>query len=568
MLTTKNLLMLFVERELLKEDKIEEILEKSELQNSSVDKYMLNQRYITEENLLKVVAEELDYSLIESLGQVSVPEYFRQKIPMNYAMSTNMVGTGEQDGRYQVATSTPFDIPAQDELSALLESEIDLVLAPRGEIQKLIQNAYSKTSAFDETGEVGLDDDELDEENPDRHDITGHIGYDKPFVIKSVNNIILQALRQRVSDIHLQPYEEKLQVRFRIDGILYETQSLPKRYKESIISRIKVMGKMDIAEKRLPQDGRISITLGDSEVDLRISSVPTSWGERIVMRILDKSARVFELSSIGLHERDFKLIDYYIHQNHGIILVTGPTGSGKSTTLYSSLTRLNSIEKNIMTVEDPVEYQLDSISQINVAAKRGLTFAQGLRTLLRQDPDVIMVGEIRDEETARIAIQAALTGHLVLSTLHTNDSASAVTRLVDIGIEPYLVSSSLLGVVAQRLVRKICENCKIQYVPEEDELIGADLDKNILKESDGFLWKGEGCDQCMQSGYLDRCGIYEVLAINERIRGEVVQRKPASIIKKGAVEEGLRTLRVDAIGKMLQGICSLEEMLRVTQVDH
>jgi general secretion pathway protein E len=306
--------------------------------------------------------------------------------------------------------------------------------------------------------------------------------------------------------------------------------------------------------------------MGDAQIDIRISSVPTSNGERVVLRLLDKSARLYTLEEIGLDKRDLKLVDQFIHFSHGIMLVTGPTGSGKSTTLYAGLSRINAQEKNVMTIEDPIEYNVRNVSQIQVSEKKGLTFAKGLRTLLRQDPNIIMVGEIRDEETARIAIQAALTGHLVLSTLHTNDSSTAVTRLLDIGIEPYLVSSSVICVVAQRLVRKICEGCHTEYTPQPDKLQAVGLKPADLGQK-GVLWKGTGCEKCMRTGYHDRCGIYEVLPVTDRIREQIIQRVGASVIKQEAMKRGLRSLRIDGVKKVLEGVTSLDEVLRVTQID-
>jgi general secretion pathway protein E len=390
------------------------------------------------------------------------------------------------------------------------------------------------------------------------------IAYKAP-IIKLVNMLFFEALRMRASDIHLQPYEDKLQVRYRIDGILHDTQIVPKKVQEAVISRIKVMGRMDIAERRLPQDGRTTIRVSDAEVDVRISSVPTSHGERIVMRLLDKSARLYELTELGLGKRNQDLVDSLIHYSHGIIFVTGPTGSGKTTTLYAALQRINSLEKNILTIEDPIEYNLQDVSQIQVATKKGLTFASGLRSLLRQDPDIMMVGEVRDVETARIAIQSALTGHLVFSTLHTNDAPGAITRMLDIGVEPYLVSSSLIGVIAQRLVRLICERCKEPYKPTEAELQEIGLSLSDIR--DGYTYIGKGCHHCMGTGYWNRTGIYEVLPISSNTRELIINRVGANTIKQEAVKEGMATLRMDGARKVIQGITTIGEVLRVTQLD-
>jgi general secretion pathway protein E len=372
----------------------------------------------------------------------------------------------------------------------------------------------------------------------------------------------------RASDIHLQPFEDRLQVRYRIDGILYDMESIPKKVQDAVTSRIKVQGKLDIAERRLPQDGRSTLRLGDAEVDVRISVVPTNYGERIVMRLLDKSARLYALEEIGLYDENLRMIDRFIHYSHGIIFVSGPTGSGKTTTLYSCLTRINSIRMNVMTIEDPIEYHLPSISQIQVNEKKGLTFASGLRSLLRQDPDIMMVGEVRDVETARIAIQSAQTGHLVFSTIHTNDAPTVATRLLDIGIEPYLVASSVLVCIAQRLVRQICPDCREFYPPTDADvqsLKELGLDPDRLK--DGMLARGRGCGSCFGSGHQNRTGIYEILPIDDPMRELIVERASASKMKRSALNHGFRTLRMDGAEKVARGLTTMEEVLRVTQLD-
>jgi len=406
-------------------------------------------------------------------------------------------------------------------------------------------------------GEVATSDDLLDVVN-------------RPPVIRLVNDVLFRALQLRASDIHVHPYETKIQIRYRIDGILYDVLTLNRNVLPLIISRIKVMAGMDIAERRLPQDGRCSVRLGQREVDLRISTVPTSYGERSVLRLLDKSTGLFGLDELGLWKDDLKKFDTLLHRSHGVIFVTGPTGSGKSTTLYACLNRINSSEKNVITIEDPIEYQLEGISQIQVASKKGMTFATSLRHVLRQDPDVIMVGEVRDIETARMAIQSSLTGHLVFSTLHTNDSAGAVTRLLDLGLEPYLVSSSLIAVIAQRLVRKVCPDCREDYKPTPHELRELGLG-NVrtggTSENGGKFFVGTGCDKCFQTGYRGRTGIYEMMLINDETQDLIYKRKTAGTIKKIALDAGMQTLRMDGARKVLAGITTIPEVLRVTQTD-
>jgi general secretion pathway protein E len=380
-------------------------------------------------------------------------------------------------------------------------------------------------------------------------------------IIKMVNVILSQAVTERASDIHIEPYEKTVIVRYRVDGILHKVLSPPKSYQAGIISRIKIMSNLNIAENRLPQDGRIKLKLAGKDIDIRVSTIPCQYGERVVMRILNKTDQKYSLTTMGLlpHIYDkFKKIIYY---PHGIILVTGPTGSGKSTTLYSALSELNTPERNIITCEDPVEYQFDGISQMQMQEKIGLTFATGLRAILRQDPDVVMVGEIRDEETARIAIQASLTGHLVFSTLHTNDAASAVTRLVDMGIEPYLITSTVLGFMAQRLVRVICKNCKKPYTPKDEELEPLNIKRADL--IDGKLMKGEGCNACMGTGYKGRMGIYELLVMNNDIKTVVLQGSDATKINDIALATGMEPLRHYGKIKVIEGFTTQDEVLRV-----
>jgi len=387
----------------------------------------------------------------------------------------------------------------------------------------------------------------------------------RPPVIRLVNDMLFRALQLRASDIHVHPYEAKIQIRYRIDGILYDTLSLNRNVLSLIISRIKVMSGMDIAERRMPQDGRCTVRLGQREIDLRVSTVPTSYGERCVLRLLDKSTGILTLNQLGLWEDDLKKFDILLNRTHGIIFVTGPTGSGKSTTLYACLNRINSAEKNVMTIEDPIEYQLEGISQMQVAAKKGVTFVNALRHVLRQDPDVIMVGEVRDAETARMAIQSSLTGHLVFSTLHTNDSAGAISRLLDLDVEPYLVSSSLIAIMAQRLVRRVCPDCKRTYEPTPREL--RELGLGDSSATGATFYEGAGCEKCFHTGYRGRTGIYELMLISAEVQNLIYQKISAGIIKKQALNEGLQTLRMDGARKVLAGITTIAEVLRVTQAD-
>jgi len=554
----------------LDDEKLRDCLTVMENSGQTLDKALLSRGYLSEPEILKIVGTFLEYEYKGDLRDESVPKEFLDQVPVHFARNYNLVALGSANGSVMVATCSPFETQPMDELASMLHSQLEPVFAPKAEITALINRAYKhRMDAVDEAlGEISDDDiitlsDEIDE-GEDLLDVAH-----KAPIIKLVNMILFQALKMRASDVHLQPYVDRIQVRYRVDGILYDMESAPKKVQDAIISRIKVMGKMDIAERRLPQDGRATVRIGNSDVDVRISSIPSSNGERIVLRLLDKSARVYRLEEIGLDEDNLSLIRKYFSYTHGIIFVTGPTGSGKTTTLYGGMSELNAGEKNILTIEDPIEYNLDGVSQVQVNVKKGLTFAAGLRSFLRQDPDVMMVGEVRDFETAEISIRAALTGHLVLSTLHTNDSASAVTRMLDIGVEPYLVSSSVLVVVAQRLVRLICPKCK-EHIPPDKATVKKLKEVGLVPDvfPDGRVYVGKGCDYCFNSGYVDRTAIYEILPIDDAVKDQIMDRLGASSIKKAALESGsLKTLRMDGISKVLRGYTTIDEVLRITQLD-
>jgi general secretion pathway protein E len=382
-------------------------------------------------------------------------------------------------------------------------------------------------------------------------------------IIKLVNLILSQAVKARASDIHIEPYQNRLKIRYRLDGILYDMLAPPKHIQSTLISRVKIMAGLNIAEKRLPQDGRIEIKIGDRDVDIRVSTIPIAFGERVVLRLLDKSNVVLRLSDLGMPEEALRQFYELIKSSHGILLVTGPTGSGKTTTLYSALSTINNPDINIITIEDPIEYQIEGIGQIQVNPKINLTFANGLRSIVRQDPDVILVGEIRDLETAQIAIQSALTGHLVFSTLHTNDSASAVTRLIDMGIEPYLVTSSVIGILAQRLVRRVCDECREPYMPDEESLNNIGLTSEMT--SDKPTYRGTGCQACLNTGYQGRTGIFELMSLDDSLKNLILKTSDSNAIKRKAVKQGMVTLRQNGVMKVLDGLTTVEEVLRVTQ---
>ncbi len=529
----------------------------------TVDDALLNAGIFTEDQVLRLMGEYLDIPFIEQIHIEDVPIDFVHEIPANFAHRHGVVATSKSDSTMTVAMSKPLNMYPLDNIAKMVGCAVKPVLANRATINSAINSAYEQRTTVleDVAGEV------------DSNSIQGLIGdvssedlldvVNRPPVIRLVNDILFKALQMRTSDVHIHPFEQKIMIRYRIDGLLYDMLTLDARILPVIVSRIKVMAGMDIAERRMPQDGRCSVRIGPREVDLRVSTVPTAYGERSVLRILDKSTGVYSLTKLGLDESDFGRIDKLLARPHGVFFVTGPTGSGKTTTLYSFLSRIDSTKKNIITVEDPIEYQLEGISQIQVASKKGMTFITALRHVLRQDPDVIMVGEVRDEETARMVIQSSLTGHLVFSTLHTNDAAGAITRMLDLGVEPYLVASSVAGVLAQRLVRRLCPDCK--------ECLSANSEK--IKELGlafaGFekVYHSHGCDKCFQTGYIGRTGVYELMIIDDDVRQCIYQRQTANAIKKIAMESNMTTMRMDGLKKVEQGVTSLEEVLRVAQTD-
>ena len=485
------------------------------------------------------------------------------KIPIGYARKHLLLPCRDSDGSLVLLSGRPDAGEAIDEVRFLV-GPLRILAAPEAEILRKIDAAYEKIHTPEREiveglgGEWDLDVEAAIEETRDLLESP-----DEAPVIKFVHSLLFRAIRERSSDIHVEPYEKELVVRNRVDGILYPTVTAPRKWHAPTVSRIKVMAGLDIAERRLPQDGRIKIRLGGNEIDIRVSIVPTAFGERAVLRLLDRSSLMLGLPDIGMSPGDLAVFERFLSRSNGIILVTGPTGSGKTTTLYGALRRLDSGTKNIITIEDPVEYQLQGIGQIQVNPKIQLTFASGLRSILRQDPDIIMVGEIRDVETAEIAIQASLTGHLVLSTLHTNDSASAVTRLVDMGIEPFLVASSLSVVVAQRLVRKLCPACRVPYTPTAAQWGNLGLST----APPGKFYSAGGCAACLNTGYLGRVGLFEILPADDRLRALILTRSDADGIKSFAVSRGMRTILAAGAEKVCAGITSEEEVLRVTQED-
>jgi general secretion pathway protein E len=513
---------------------------------------------------LKIFADEYGSTLAQDLLSTPFVKAGTQKIPYEMAKECGIIPIDGDDDFLKVAISDPSQIAFFQKIQFItLASRIEEVFALKEEINAAIDLCYrqSEEEATDYIKNLDPSTDFSILEEDGEYDLLSQ--KESSTVIKILNMILLEALQQGVSDIHLEPTEKGLVVRYRIDGVLQVRHHPPKEIVQQLLTRIKVIAKLDIAERRLPQDGRIKLKKGGKDVDFRVSTIPVVYGERIVLRILDQTHITLDLNQISMAPSLLKSFRSYIRQNQGIILVTGPTGSGKTTTLYSAISDISSSEVNIMTIEDPVEYKLSSIAQIGVNPKIGLNFAKGLRHILRQDPDVILIGEIRDKETADIAIQASLTGHLVLSTLHTNDAPSAITRLVDMGLEPYLISSSVLAILAQRLVRKICPHCKIPYIPTLEEL----MELNLADERPTFF-RGKGCDLCFHTGYKGREAIYEFLEVKHEIKEQFMLSSDATSLQRVAIQKGMKTLRDAGICKVKEGITTSAEVLRTTrQVD-
>lgn len=534
----------------------------SVVSTTTVGEALGSKSYSSADELVSDLCRELGVDFIKDIpvGDIS-PELIRD-LPINYAKQQGVLPYKEELETLYVLTSNPVNLKALDDVRVLFGKRVRPLVSTSAKVQDAINRVYEKSSSnLSGLDEIEDEDYDLDEPIVDLLEA----GEDDAPVIKLVNSLLFKAVKDKASDIHIEPYEKDMAVRFRIDGILFDVFKPHKRLQNAITSRIKVMANLNIAEKRLPQDGRIPLKVGGKDIDIRLSTVPTAFGERVVMRLQNKSNVILELEQMGFAQHNLSKLNDLLDRSYGIVLVTGPTGSGKSTTLYGCLTRLNKPDVNILTIEDPVEQRIHGIGQVQTNAKIGLTFAAGLRSFLRQDPDIIMVGEIRDLETAELAVQASLTGHLVLSTLHTNDSAGAFPRLLDFGVEPFLIATSILGVVAQRLVRILCPHCKAPYEP-------SDLELNLLgisreKARGANVCKPMGCEHCNQKGYTGRTNIQELLVVNDDIRSLVLRRADGNTIKKQAVANGMSTFRDNGVEKVLAGITSIEEVLSNTQLD-
>ena len=552
------------------QEHIDEALELQKIRPKRLDELLLDLGYVDEDHLLEALGRQFDIPVERNvLGQVEPG--LTTKTPINFIREYRMVPFRRNGAAFYVAINDPMNLSPLDDLRLLLGGPVIPVLCRRADIESIIDSYFDQQSenAADMIGTIAMS--EEDEETPyqnldaleSQRDLLD-LANEAP-IIKLINLLISGAVKERASDIHVEPFEREVRVRYRIDGVLYEKLTIPKSQQAAVTSRMKIMANMNIAEHRLPQDGRIKIRLSGKEIDIRVSVIPVAFGERVVMRILEKGKFLFSLEELGMSKVDYQLVDKLITRSHGIILVTGPTGSGKSTTLYAALQRVNSPDKNIITVEDPIEYQMQGIGQIQVRPKIGLTFAAGLRHIVRQDPDIILVGEIRDNETAEMAIQASLTGHLVFATLHTNDSAGAITRLVNMGIESFLVTSSTIAIMAQRLIRRICQHCREPYAPDPASL--RDLGVSQEEIPGKVVYRGRGCEHCQGRGYYGRTGIFELLVMTPRIQELTLKGVDSNLIKREAMKHGMRTLREDGATRVFQGVSTIEEVLRVTRDD-
>jgi general secretion pathway protein E len=547
----------------LSEETLQEALKFQEERGGRIGEILIRRKAISESDLLKALSIQFGLPFRPTLPLEDLKTEFAREVPIQFLKKYKMVPIITPDGAY-VATNDPLLFQPLDDLQSLLGLGNDkVVLAPHSAIASVINLVYDmhRDSAEQVIQDMHEEDTHLIiseiEKTGDLLDDTS----DAP-IIKLVNLMLSQAVKGRASDIHIEPSQNKLKIRYRVDGILYDMLSPPKGIQSTLTSRIKIMAKMNIAEKRLPQDGRIEIRIGDKDIDIRVSTIPTAFGERVVLRLLDKTNILLRVSELGMPEHQLGRFDRLIRSPHGIILVTGPTGSGKTTTLYAALSTINSTDINIITIEDPIEYQIDGIGQIQVNPKIDLTFANGLRSIVRQDPDVILVGEIRDLETAQIATHSALTGHLVFSTLHTNDAAGAVTRLIHMGIEPFLVTSSVIAILAQRLVRVVCNSCKEQYTPDEGSL--RDIGINPQMSAGKNVYRGRGCPSCLNTGFRGRTGIFELMILDDALKDLILKTPDANAIKRRAIETGMISLRQDGAQKVLKGITTVEEVFRVT----
>lgn len=545
---------ILLESNIITQDQLDYALEIQKQKKIKLGEVFIAEGIITEEQMLGVLEFQLGVPYTD-LSKYYIDPKMPKVISRSVAVKYNLIPIAMNRGKLMVVMSDPLDIIAIDDVQLITGLDIEVAISSKDDIKRAIDNYYEASDDAEKAVEdfkAELDESIVEEVEAESADVTN-----AP-VVRLVNSIIIQAAKQKASDIHIEPFEKEVRIRYRIDGELKEIMSPAKAMHSAIATRIKIMGKMDIAEKRIPQDGRVEANIEGRMLDLRLSVLPTVYGEKVVIRLLDRNAIVVSKEQLGFTPYNLELFDRIIKAPEGIILMTGPTGSGKTTTLYTILKELNSINKNIITVEDPVEYRLAGVNQVQVNAKAGLTFASGLRSILRQDPDIVMVGEIRDTETVEIAVRAAITGHLVLSTLHTNDTASTISRLVDMGVETYMVSSAVVGIIAQRLVKRICIRCKTEFETNEEQMHLLGIDQPIK------IYKGKGCQHCSNSGYSGRIAIHEILVLDREIRAMIDRGETIDNIKQRAIDKGMKTLNQTCVDLVKEGVTTMEEMIKIT----
>jgi type IV pilus assembly protein PilB len=558
---------LLVRKGIVAQPQLVELLHYKNFSDEDLVQILINKGIANSKEIYHALADFLNLPFID-LQDYSIDPKVLDIVQKDVAYKFKILPVFKIENSLTVAMADPSNVQAIDNLRRETGFDIEPAVSLENDIQRSLEKHYGHIENLDASFNEVIQNIENAKPKEEELDTSAEklkqLSAQAP-VVKLVNLIISQAIIDRASDIHIEPEDKSLQVRYRIDGILHESLSPPKHLQAAIISRLKILAQLDIAESRIPQDGRFQVTVQGREIDLRVSTLPTVYGENVVLRILDKSSLMLNLEDLGFESDALRLFKNMLESSYGVILVSGPTGSGKTTTLYSALQTINTADKNIITVEDPVEYRLKRIRQSQVNVKAGLTFASGLRSILRQDPDIIMVGEIRDQETAKISVEAALTGHLVLSTIHTNDAPGALTRLTEMGVEPFLTASATIGIVAQRLVRKLCDHCKIPYKPNAAALAELSIKSEIA--TDATLFRGGGCNTCRNTGYKGRLGIYEVMTINQEIQELALSHASSDQIKRAAFRNQMLSLRQDGIMKAVKGVTSLEEVIRVTNAD-
>ena len=561
------LLALIKEQGMIDDLQLDEVIRENTKSGKPISQILVESAILDLDSQLNVIAEYLGTEVVTDIMDREITEEVIHSIPPSTARMYQCIPIEAYDHAVQIALVDPMNPNTIDEISFIVGREIHVVVADPKSVEDLIEKHYqAETESFDDIlMEFGGSEDDLVREiesmDEDDDDALESMANDTP-IVRFVNLVMFQAINDRASDIHFEPFEDEYKIRYRVDGALYEMAPPPRYLATPVTSRIKILANLNISEKRLPQDGRIAMRLAGKQIDMRVSTLPTKFGESVVLRVLDRSSATLDLENLGFQDSVFESIGDIVVQPNGIFVVTGPTGSGKTTTLYAALRRVNDLDTKLLTAEDPVEYDLEGVIQVPINESTGMTFAAALRAFLRQDPDIIMVGEMRDPETAQISVQASLTGHFVLSTLHTNDAASAVTRFTDMGVEPFLISSTLMGVLAQRLVRTICPKCCSPFEPTENQL--QQLGLSVYDIGDKTFYYGRGCDTCDDTGYKGRQGIYELLQINDAIRTQINERAPALVLRQKAIELGMSTLRDDGLRLIFDGKTTVEEVVKYT----